>query len=329
MDIRNYEYPLAVAKEGSLSKAAECLGISQSALSHSLAALEARLGKPIFDRSTHYLEPTAAGRVYLDLARQIVDIKRQTYQAIGMLSQPYTRTVSIGISPLNGAQFFAFLYKNFTCRYPNVLLTSKESYPSELKQKLLNGEIDLMLGSATDHDEPGCNFLRFARQEILATVSENHPLAAMASETDAPASSISLKDLEDIPFLLPAKEHAAARILDHAFSNRGISSTVLLRASNLFLLREMTLNGLGVGFLPAVHVYAKPGLRYFRLDPPVWTYSGIYYRRDLYLDPVLTALIGFCYRYTIIRTDNPFLTLEPGDSVKAILEQCEREHLWN
>ena len=65
MDIRIMEYMKAIEEEGSISKAAERVHISQSALSQSLAKLEQELGTPLFERSDKRWVPTEAGDLYL------------------------------------------------------------------------------------------------------------------------------------------------------------------------------------------------------------------------------------------------------------------------
>ena len=203
MDIRMYEYPLAIAREGSFSRAAASLGISQSALSHSLSALERDLGVALFDRSTRYLKPTGSGRIFLEAAGQIAAVKQQTYQAIHMLGKPHTRELVIGMTPYNGARIYSYLFKEFYSLYPDIRLIQREGYMNSLKEAMRKKEIHLLIGTSSDYSEAGCRFVRFARQEVLLAVAKTHPLAARASALYGKTVSVSLKEMEDIPFLIP------------------------------------------------------------------------------------------------------------------------------
>lgn len=324
MDIRIYEYPLAIAREGSLSKAAKSLGISQSALSHSLTALERELGVVLFDRSTRYLAPTAQGNMFLEAAKEIASVKHQTYQAIHMLKKPHNRELVIGMTPHNGAQIYAHLFKGFYARYPDISLIQREGYMSTLKELLLKKEIDLLIGSSSDFSEADYRFVRFARQEVLLAVAESHPLAPKATPLYGEPVSVSLKEMEDIPFLIPGSSATVARTFKGALRSQGVSPTVVFESDNMFIIREMTGLGLGLGCLPAVHVYSRPGLRYFSLNPPLWTYMGMFYHNERYLSHEEKYLIYLCYCETKEReTFCPHFFMDLNPAAQAIVRQFE------
>src|SRR6187551_504191 len=72
MDPRQLEYVVAVADEGSFTSAARSLHVSQPALSQSIAALEAEVGVPLFDRLGRTVRLTSAGEALLSPARQVL-----------------------------------------------------------------------------------------------------------------------------------------------------------------------------------------------------------------------------------------------------------------
>jgi DNA-binding transcriptional LysR family regulator len=76
MELRHLQTLIAVAEEGSFSRAAERLRIAQSAVSRTIRDLERELGRPLFDRSTHHVELTVAGQLTLDHARATVEAAR-------------------------------------------------------------------------------------------------------------------------------------------------------------------------------------------------------------------------------------------------------------
>ena len=77
MDTKILEYVIAIAEEKSLSKAAERLYLSQPALSQRLKKLEDELGTPLFLREKNGLSITDAGRIYINGAHSILQIKRE------------------------------------------------------------------------------------------------------------------------------------------------------------------------------------------------------------------------------------------------------------
>lgn len=95
MDVTVMEYLLALAREGSLTKAAEPFFISPSALSQRLAREEKEVSFPLFRRENGRFLPTREGAVYLRYAQEILTVKQETYQQIARLS---SRAVSLRIA---------------------------------------------------------------------------------------------------------------------------------------------------------------------------------------------------------------------------------------
>src|SRR5437879_13118454 len=85
MDINQLEVFLSVAQEKSFSRAAEALHRTQPAVSQAISRLEAELGEPLFDRSSKDGTLTAAGRVLLDFAHQMMNLRHQAHAATPIL----------------------------------------------------------------------------------------------------------------------------------------------------------------------------------------------------------------------------------------------------
>lgn len=82
MDIKQIEYIVKIADEGSITHAAEKLFMTQSALNQQLLRLEKELDAQLFFRSRSNWRPTPIGEIYLDGAREILRIKKRTYNTI-------------------------------------------------------------------------------------------------------------------------------------------------------------------------------------------------------------------------------------------------------
>ena len=74
MELEQLRHFLKVAELGNFTRAAEAVGLSQSALSRSIARLEEELGQPIFERQTRKVALTDSGNLLLDRARQILSL---------------------------------------------------------------------------------------------------------------------------------------------------------------------------------------------------------------------------------------------------------------
>ena len=87
MQLRECEYVLAIAQEGNMSKAAQRLYVSQPTLSKMLAKLEENIGMPLFERQSTGMVPTAAGTVYIEGARRMLELNSQWEQEINAASR--------------------------------------------------------------------------------------------------------------------------------------------------------------------------------------------------------------------------------------------------
>ena len=78
MDLKLLEYVVAIADYGNITKAAEAMFITKSGLNQQLIHLEKELNTPLFYRTKRHLHPTQAGQIYIDNAREILRIKKNT-----------------------------------------------------------------------------------------------------------------------------------------------------------------------------------------------------------------------------------------------------------
>ena len=93
MNLKQLPYFIAIAETGSLSAAARQAEVSQPAISGYLQDLERELGTPLFVRSHRRMVPTEAGTVYLDMARQVLDLQARTHTMILARHNPRRQTI--------------------------------------------------------------------------------------------------------------------------------------------------------------------------------------------------------------------------------------------
>lgn len=118
MDTHLIEHIIKIAEEKSITKAAEKLYLTQSALNQQLLKLERELGIPLFRRAKTEMIPTQAGEIYLKGAREILRTKSRTYAEISDLTGSYKGTLSIGMTPVRGPDMFVHVYPRFHKKYP-------------------------------------------------------------------------------------------------------------------------------------------------------------------------------------------------------------------
>ena len=122
MDLRQLEYFMAVAEEGSFTRGARRLHSAQSAASASVARLEREIGQPLFLRGTRRLELTEAGRVLLARARSIQDQALGARAELDALRDGLVGTVTIGTILAFGSTVLPRALDVFHRRLPKIAI---------------------------------------------------------------------------------------------------------------------------------------------------------------------------------------------------------------
>ena len=124
MDTKVCEYILEIARQKSITKAAEALEISQSALSQCLIRVEKEMGAPLFNRKKTSLSPTDAGKLYIEAAEKMVDTKRRLQAEISSMAG--RKRICIGVSSVWGMDMMMEIIPQFREKYPEITLEQTE-----------------------------------------------------------------------------------------------------------------------------------------------------------------------------------------------------------
>ena len=143
MDLKKIEHILRIAEEKNISRAAERLFISQPALNLQLLNLERELGTKLFSRKGNECTVTEAGRIYVETARKMMNMKKDCYAKIAELSQLHNEEIAIGASGLQGDYMMCYIFQNFHEKHPNVKLQFTPMKGLKAQELVKNGTIDL------------------------------------------------------------------------------------------------------------------------------------------------------------------------------------------
>jgi DNA-binding transcriptional LysR family regulator len=141
LDVESMRAYLAVLDWGSMTRAAEQLGLTQSAVSWKIKRLEGRVGRPLLIRDGHELRPTHDGRILLDEARDIVDAHDRVVQRLQ--SPDVTGRVRIGSNDEVGASRMAGILGRFKRMYPSASIEFIVNQSRVLGVLLERGKIDV------------------------------------------------------------------------------------------------------------------------------------------------------------------------------------------
>ncbi|MCI8949413.1 MAG: LysR family transcriptional regulator [Lachnospiraceae bacterium] len=296
---KEIEYIIKIAEEKNITKAAEKLYLTPSALAQQLLRTEEELGPRLFVRSKTGCIPTEAGNLYLEAAREILRKKQDTYRKIQDMEGIRQGNLSIGFPPEHGSDMFIHVYPEFHRRYPDIKLRIHEISVRKQQQQIRQGGLDLGFMTLTNDQKTKDSYLTLGTEELLAAVPES---CQVGSRNQKPGNGVldelDLVCLKDQPFAVPYKESTLYDWPESFFRQAGFSPECLFETSRISTILNMIGAGLCCGLLP--DYYYKPdakGIQYYSLPQhPVWELAACY-RRNGYLTRPMKDFIELARAY--------------------------------
>ena len=287
MDLKQIEYIVKIDDEHSITRAAEKLFVTQSALSQQLLRLEKELGAPLFHRSKVDMRPTEIGQVYLDNAREILRIKQRTYNLINDMTDAKKGRLSIGFTPGRGSEMFTHVYPSFHQAYPNVIVEPHELSVHRQQQMISQGNLDIGFQTLSERQRTDSEYIKLGEEEIFLLVPSIHPAAEQLAATQTasapfPIANLTLFQYE--PFVLMYKESTIRAITDEIFRKSGFTPNVLFETASNNTVLSMIEANLCCGVVPEYYVRRLPkGISCFAFPThPSWDIVANY-RKNGYL----------------------------------------------
>ncbi len=244
---------LAVVDEGGFRTAADALGLTQSAVSHAVAALERTLGHPVLSRRGRPV-PTAFGEEVLAHARAAVAASTAITDLAERRHGGARGTVRLAAPPSVCQGLLPDLLARWRTEFPHVRVRVFEGEDDEVAEWLNGGTVD---AAVLVDPSPGFGAL-LCEDAFQALLRTDHPLATLPR--------IDVTDLADDPFLLTrcgCEQHVRQAYAGHPFTPRH-------RVRELGTLFAMIRTGVGVSIVPGlVASMLPPGLVMVPLRDPV------------------------------------------------------------
>lgn len=245
MKLKQIEYVLAVAEQGSFTAAARQCHIVQSALSHQIAQLEASLGVMLFERNSRSVRLTEAGRVFVQNGREALDAVQRLGDEVVATAGEVRGRLSMGtISTLTNPDPIELL-AGFHARFPHVHVELVMEGSEKLLQRISERRLDVaFIGVWPGEVVPaGMCGQQLCNEELVAVMSDNHPLARYKKNTLA---QLAQHPIVDFPVGSSAYRQSA-----EVFAEQGLEYSVQFEVSTIEHLVAMARQGLAVGLIPA------------------------------------------------------------------------------
>jgi DNA-binding transcriptional LysR family regulator len=204
----------AIARLGSIRKAAEATHIASSALSRHLLDLEREIGTPLFERLPRGVRLTATGQIYLGYARRALADLEATRSQIAHLQGLMSGEVRIASAESIGTSLLPDVIGSFQEQHAGVRVHVVIGGTEMLLRALLDDEVELMLAHDPAHH---IDLTRRAEipQPLYALVRPDHPLAAKRR--------LSFKECLEHPYILGAESFGSRRLIDRFASMNALT----------------------------------------------------------------------------------------------------------
>lgn len=245
LELRELRYFAAAARSGNLGRAAQDLNITPSAVSQQLRKLEDSLGTQLLIRHGRGVTPTPIGARLLERFDTILHLLNAPLDPEPTAADA-GGTVSLAIPAEIGALIVAPLLVQVRSRWPGVTFDLQDNTGIGVETRLLDRQVDL----AVLQDPPELEELRVVpllTEELGLVMSPAHAFAVR----NLP---LRLRELADVPLILPGPRHWIRRLLARAAFQRGIRLDAALQADSVAMTKEIVRSGLGCTILPGIAV---------------------------------------------------------------------------
>lgn len=238
MTLAKYQALMSVVEQQSFTKAAEKLGCTQSAVSHSIDSLEQELGFALIKRSRAGVRLTGEGERLLPAVRNLLSSAEQLSQTAASIRGLNEGTVRIGAFTSVAVHWLPGVLKAFQRDYPRVEFTLKNGDYHDVEQWLTDGSIDV--GFVNVPCSVRCECIALLEERLLAVLPQGSRFASYPK--------FPLAECETEPFisLLESSDQDSRRALEAA----GVKPNVRFYTKDDYAIIAMVENGLGMSIMP-------------------------------------------------------------------------------
>lgn len=224
MEIRVLKYFLAIAKEGSITKAADSLYLTQPTLTRQIQNLEQELGQKLFVRGKYRVSLTPEGLIFKKRAEEIIDLVEKTCAEFASTNEVIKGDIYIGCGETDSMKYIAVVMKELQNEYPEIKFHIYSGNAEDVTEKLDKGLLDFgVLIQPIDLSK--YDYLTLPKKDVWGVIMrKDSPLAAK--------KVITLKDLLNVPIIASrqmskkySKESGFLDWFGKEFNNLNIAAT--------------------------------------------------------------------------------------------------------
>ncbi|MGW6399320.1 LysR family transcriptional regulator [Streptomyces sp. NPDC055134] len=242
MSLRQFEYALAIAEEGSVTAAAERLHVAQPSVSQQIRGLERELGVELFARTPTGLVPTVVGRAFLREAEAAVSAARRARATARAGADELAGELVVAVQMGFGTRQLPGALGALRRRFPRLEVTVfEEPSSAELERLGRRGVLDLALMAACEQSPADAHHL--GDEEFVVALAAGHRQLAV--------DRVELRELEREPWVRFDRASALDGVLLNVLRDNDLAPTTAARVSQTATAVRWAAHGLGVTLVPA------------------------------------------------------------------------------
>lgn len=264
MELRHLRYFLAVAEQRSFTRAAEKVGIGQPPLSMQIKDLEAEIGGALFLRTSHGVELSEVGRVFLPHAQKAVDDAEQALRAAQQAASGEVGLLRMGFT--SSAVFHPVVshaLQQFRERHRKLEIFLSEGITEQLLADIAASQLDAAFVRIVTTPSAELGVVELPAEKLKVALPRSHPLARR--------KSLHLQDLAGENFIMVPRGKGSA-LYDNIFSAcqaAGFDPQVIQLAPQLTSAINLVAAGLGISIVPeAIEQVQLAQVRYIDIREP-------------------------------------------------------------
>ncbi|APO68959.1 LysR family transcriptional regulator protein [Rhizobium gallicum] len=285
MNFRQIEAFRAVIISGTVSRAAELMGVTQPNVSRLVGELEAAVGFALFDRVKGRLVPTPEGQAFyrdVDVSFKGLDLLRSSAARIRDFGSGQIRVASLAAA---GSTIVPRAVKRFRERYPSAIVTLSIMSSAAVRNHIVDGDFDLGL-AADEVDLSGVEHQVFGSFPALCAIPPGHPLAER--------SVVRPIDFHEVDYVALSPEDRARLQFDRYCAEAGSKPNLVIETPFAITACALALEGVGLAIVNplAVDGFADRGLVFRPFEPSVYFKSYLLFRPDVQKASLVRAFVG-------------------------------------
>lgn len=185
MNLRQLEHVVALAEFRNFHRAADAIGLTQSALTQSIQKLEEECGVDLFNRSKREIAPTAYGLTVIQTARQVIAQLANMRRELDLMKNLQSGRLMVGCTPFIADALLEPALGRMLATYPELRFSLKVGHGKDLVDQMISGELDLYVGAPFETPDQRITWREIELPRLVLVCNPRHPLLELEEPTAA------------------------------------------------------------------------------------------------------------------------------------------------